>query len=56
MATKPKKSIGKKSSGKVRDLSARKDPKGGAQKKEGPNMAGNTRGGTPVRARKIKLS
>lgn len=34
MATKTKKTTGKKSSAKVRDLSARKDPKGGAQKKE----------------------
>ena len=38
MAIKPKKNR-KKSTGKVRDLATRKDPKGGAQKKEGPENA-----------------
>ena len=42
MAKKPSKSTAKKSSTKVRDLSARKDPKGGAQKREDPNLGGST--------------
>lgn len=53
MAIKP---IRKKTSRKVRDLTSRKDPKGGAQKKEGPGLNLNTRGGTPSRAGKIRLS
>jgi len=42
MAIKPTKATRKKPSRKVRDLSARKDPRGGAQKKEEP--AGTTSG------------
>jgi hypothetical protein len=52
MVTKAKKPIRKKSSGTVRDLTARKDPKGGAQKKEGPfdsnNRDGTLRPGKPT--------
>ncbi len=46
MAKKPTKTTGRKPSAKVSDLAARKDPKGGAQKREGPEMAGSTRGRT----------
>ena len=53
MATKLKK---KKSPGKVRDLAARKDPKGGAQKKEGPASNASTRRGTGQTAGKARLS
>ena len=58
MATKTKKASSRKqSSSKVRDLSARKDPRGGAQKKEGPDLTmGTTRGGSPSRAGKTRLS
>ena len=56
MANKPTKATRKKPSRKVRDLSTRKDPRGGAQKKEGPAMARNTLGGTPTRAGKNRLS
>lgn len=56
MAMKFTKASRKKPPGKVRDLMARKDPKGGAQKKEGPAMGRNARGGTPLRAGKTKLS
>ncbi len=54
MAKKPTKSTAKKPSAKVRDLAARKDPKGGAQKREGPEMAGSTRApsAAPNRARR----
>jgi hypothetical protein len=38
----------RKSSNKVRDLAARKDPKGGAQKKEKPGQDMNRRGGGSV--------
>ncbi|HXA08766.1 MAG TPA: hypothetical protein VNW28_02220 [Chthoniobacterales bacterium] len=37
MATKHPKAKRKSPARKVRDLAARKDPKGGAQKKEGPD-------------------
>ena len=56
MVMKSTKATRKKLPGKVRDLAARKDPKGGAQKKEGPAMARNARGGTTLRAGKSKLS
>jgi hypothetical protein len=49
MANKSTKATRKKSSAKVRDLAVRKDPKGGAQKKEGQEMGGTTRGGMPLR-------
>jgi hypothetical protein len=43
VAIKPTKVTPRKSSSKVRDLRARKDPRGGAQKKEGsvlkPNLS-----------------
>ncbi len=42
MAKKPTKTTAKKSPTKVRDLSARKDPKGGAQKRENPALGGGT--------------
>lgn len=56
MATKFTKAARKKSPAEVRDLAARKDPKGGAQKKEGADLGGKTRGGTLVRAGKTRLS
>lgn len=37
MATKTKKASAKKTAGKMRDLPTKKNPKGGAQKKEGDN-------------------
>lgn len=46
MPKKSSKTTSKKSSAKVRDLAARKDPKGGAQKREGPQMDGSTRSRT----------
>ncbi len=54
MAT--KKTTAKKTTTKVRDLSSRKDPKGGAQKRENPNMGGGTRGPASQRATKNRLS
>lgn len=57
MVTKVKKTTRKKSPAKVRDLAARKDPKGGAQKREGPDMTGKARGGTSsLRAGKTRLA
>jgi hypothetical protein len=44
MVAKAKKTARKQTSSGMRDLSARKDPRGGAQKKEIPNQGG--RGGT----------
>ncbi len=38
MATKTKKTAAKKSATKMRDLPARKNPQGGAQKKESGNL------------------
>lgn len=58
MAIKPGKVIRKKSkktSGKVRDLSTRKDPRGGAQKKESPPASSDTLGGLPTRVGKNRL-
>ena len=56
MAMKSTKAAQKKPHNKVRDLMARKNPKGGAQKKEGPAMGRNARGGTMVRSGKSNLS
>ncbi len=58
MATKTKKATSrKKAPTKVRDLATRKDPRGGAQKKEGPDLTGGTtRGRTSTRAGKTRLS
>ena len=57
MVTKVKKTTRKKSPAKVRDLAARKDPRGGAQKREGPDMTGKARGGTSsLRAGKTRLA
>lgn len=50
MATKPKKVTRKKSTSKVGDLGTRKDPKGGAQKKEGPMNSG-----APIRPGRTRL-
>lgn len=55
MAIKPTKTTTKKSSSKVRDLSARKDPKGGAQKKEGPATNRTTRANSPLKANRIQV-
>ena len=46
MATKSTKAIRKKSSGKVRDLTSRKNPRGGAQKREGPGMNATSQRGS----------
>jgi len=51
MATKSKKVTRKKSTGRVSDLATRKDPKGGAQKKEGPMNSS-----VPIRTRKTRLA
>jgi hypothetical protein len=56
MAIKPTKVNRRKSSGKVRDLVARKDPRGGAQKKERPAMDAPRRGGSVLRSGKRNLS
>lgn len=56
MANKPTKTTRKKSPAKVRDLAARKDPKGGAQKKEGPALPGDKRSGGALKASKARLS
>jgi hypothetical protein len=53
MATKPAKATRKKTS-TVRDLAARKNPKGGAQKKEG--LIPNTRDGGIHKPGKVRLS
>jgi hypothetical protein len=57
MATKTKKPTSrKKSATNVRDLAVRKDPRGGAQRKEGPDLTGGTtRGRAPSRAGRTKL-
>lgn len=52
MATKTKKTSAKKPVAKMSDLPARKNPKGGAQKKEvggSPDTSRVTRGGSPNR-------
>lgn len=56
MAIKPTKVTPRKSSSKVRDLTARKDPRGGAQKKEKPAMDATRRGGSVLRSGKRNLS
>ncbi|MGH8092637.1 MAG: hypothetical protein ACREIF_04105 [Chthoniobacterales bacterium] len=57
MATKPTKTTRKKTSGKVRDLTARKNPSGGAQKREGPGMnATSQRGGAALPSGKRYLA
>lgn len=56
MAKKVTKTTAKKSSAKVRDLATRKDPKGGAQKKEDPQLGGSTRSRTASRTNKNRLS
>jgi hypothetical protein len=57
MATKKTKAPRKTSAaGTVRDLTTRKDPRGGAQKKEGPDQIDITRGTLPSRAGKTRLS
>ena len=55
MATKPAKATRKKTS-KIRDLAARKNPKGGAQKKEGPGPIPNPRDGGIHKPGKVRLS
>lgn len=55
MAKKPTKTASKKSSTKVRDLSSRKDPKGGAQKREDPALGGSTRNRGTSRATKVRV-
>lgn len=54
--TKTSKATRKKSSRKVRDLNAGKDPKGGAQKKELPMLTATTGSGTSSRAGRNGLS
>jgi len=56
MAIKPTIATRKKSSNKVRDLAARKDPRGGAQKKEKPAQDAPQRGGSVLRSGKRNLS
>src|SRR5437773_865352 len=55
MATKPAKGTRKKTS-TVRDLAARKNPKGGAQKKERPGLIPNTRDGGIHKPGEVRLS
>jgi hypothetical protein len=56
MAIKPTIATRRKSSNKVRDLKARKDPRGGAQKKEKPAMDATRQGGSVLRSGKRNLS
>ncbi len=56
MANKSTKTTRKKSPAKVRDLAARKDPKGGAQKREEPSMDRSKIGGSILRPGKTRLS
>ncbi len=56
MANKSTRATRKKSSAKGRDLPAQKDPKGGAQKREGPGLNAVTRGGGAVKTGKARLS
>lgn len=56
MAKKTSKTTSKKSATKVRDLSARKDPKGGAQKREGQGTGGGVPGRSSSRGTKNRLS
>jgi len=52
MAIKPTIATRRKSSNKVRDLTARKDPKGGAQKKERPAPEAPQHGGSVLRGKR----
>jgi hypothetical protein len=56
MAIKPKIAARRKSSNKVRDLAARKDPRGGAQRKERPAQDAHQSGGSVLRSGKRNLS
>ena len=56
MANKSTKATRNKSSAKVRDLAARKDPKGGAQKKEGPSNRSSKAGASTLRPNKRNLA
>lgn len=56
MATKAKKSTGKKTSTNVRDLTARKDPKGGAQKKETQSSSTTKSSGSLLRPGKTQVA
>ncbi len=56
MATKTTKSSRKTSARKVRDLPARKNPKGGAQKKEGQTSGMKRAGSSGFRANKTQLA
>ena len=56
MAKKTSKAKSKKSATPVDDLNASKDPKGGAQKREGPDMNSTTRPRSPQGASKPRLS
>ena len=55
MAIKYTKTIRKVSPRKVRDLVAQKDPRGGAQKKEGQGTGSTKRGGSPLRIKQTHL-
>lgn len=55
MVTKAKKATRKKTPDEVRDLTARKDPKGGSQKREGPDMSEKTRGGPSLKTNRARL-
>ena len=56
MANKNTRATRKKSSTKVRDLAAQKDPRGGAQKKEGPGQNAINRGGGALKSSKAGLA
>ena len=56
MAINPTKATGKKTSGKVRDLAARKNPKGGAQKKEAQDSSTQRQSGSGFRPNKTQLA
>jgi hypothetical protein len=56
MAIKPTITTRRKSSNKGRDLAARKDLRGGAQKKEKPAQDAHPRGGSVFRSGKRNLS
>jgi len=56
MAIKPTIATRRKSSNKGRDLAARKDLRGGAQKKEKPAQDAHPRGGSVFRSGKRNLS
>ena len=56
MATKAKKPTGKKPSSKVRDLAARNNPKGGAQKKETQTSSTTQGNGSLLRPNRTQLA